>query len=153
MHDLHDKIMERISGLRKIVRTKEDSLKKAPKGLVNIHKAGDRVQYYYKKSPDDKVRRYLKESEKKLVKKLCQKDYDQKVLASARKELKLLEKFQKIYEGQICEEIYENLHEHRQIFVDPIWLSDEKFVEHWEAVTYQPMKFKETTPEYYHSRP
>jgi hypothetical protein len=116
---------------------------------VNIHKAGGRVQYYYKKSSDDKVRRYLKESEKKLVKKLCQKDYDQRVLASAQKELKLLEKFQKIYEGQICEEIYESLNEHRQIFVDPIWLPDEKFVENWESVRYQAMGFKETSPEYY----
>ena len=33
--------------------------------------------------------------------------------------------------------------------MDPIWLPDEKFVENWEAVIYQPMKFKELTPEYY----
>ena len=57
-------------------------------GIVNVHAAEGRVQYYYKERSDATERKYLRESEKALVKDLCQKDYDQRVLLAAKKELK-----------------------------------------------------------------
>ena len=102
MNLLKEDVDSRIIELRKIIQSKEKDLKKAPKGLLNVHGSDARVQYYYKETSEDSVRRYLKESEKKLVKDLCQKDYDQRVLWAAKKELTVLERLQKIYKGNVC---------------------------------------------------
>ncbi len=149
MQEVYKKIDDRILKLKKIVQDKKKSLKKAPKGVLNVHSSKGRVQFYYKESSEVKERRYLKEKEKKLVKELCQKDYDQKVLSVAQIELKALERLQKIYKGQVIEEVFENMNIHRQKHITPVYLPDDEFVKNWESVTYEHMYFSPGFPEYY----
>ena len=149
MVDLQEKVDLRIVELRKIIQTKESAVKKAPHGVLNVHNTEGRLQYYYKENTNDTVRRYLRTNEKKLVKELCQKDYDQRVLLAANKELKILEKLQKIYRGLTCEEVYELLHIHRKKHVTPIKMPDDEYIEEWEAFEYEPMSFSPGYPEYY----
>lgn len=63
-------------------------------------------------------------SEKEIVERLCQKDYDQKVLLAAQKELKQLEKLYYNYTEKTCEAIYQKSNEERKKLVQPISLSD-----------------------------
>lgn len=149
MNHLYENLEARMYELRKIVKEKEKSLKKAPQGIVNVHSSKGRVQYYYKENSKDKLRRYLKENEKILVKELCQKDYDERVLDSAKKELKILEKLYKIYQSKVCEEIFGSLNIHRQKFVVPLRISDKEFVENWENELYEKPGFADDYPEYY----
>ena len=149
MSELQEHVEDRLAELRKIVRAKEKALKKAPKGVLNIHSSNGRTQYYYKENSNDKVRKYLKANEKKLVKDLCQKDYDQRVLMAAKQELKDLEKLYKLYQKTTCEEIYEQLHAQRQSFVTPIEVSDAEFVQNWYEETYEGKGFSIGYPEYY----
>lgn len=64
MSKLPELVEERLKKLRKIVRSKEKALKKAQKGVLNIHSANGRTQYYYKETSNDKIRKYIKENEK-----------------------------------------------------------------------------------------
>lgn len=91
MSEFLEKLDERIATLKTIVTTKEKELLSAPEGVLHVSKTENRIQYYLKQETLEKKKRYLKNSEELVVKKLCQKDYDQKVLQAAQKELCQLE--------------------------------------------------------------
>lgn len=140
---------ERIKELKKIVREKEKALKKAPIGVANVHGTKEKPRYYYKESSHDKVRKYIKENEKFLIKELCQKDYDEKVLIAAKQELKLLEKLHDIYQKPTSEEIYDKLHVNRKKYVNPILIPDEMYITNWKQESYEGKSFPIGYPEYY----
>ncbi len=91
----------------------------------------------------------MKDNEKKLVQQLCQKDYDQKIMTAAKKELKDLEKAYKNYCGKTCENIYEKLNIERKKLVVPIWVPDDEYVNSWEQIEYEKKGFQEDAPEFY----
>ncbi len=142
-------IKERISQLENIIKEKEKSLKGAPKGILNIARAGTRVQYYYKSDSKDKKRKYIKKTDETLIKNLCQKDYDERVLELARKELFHLRNLYALSENGLCDDIYMNLHADRKCYVTPIELPDEEFVEQWQHQEYEKKGFSPNAPEYY----
>ena len=144
-----EEIIRRIEELEEIIRVKEAALSHAPKGVINIASNDTRTQYLFKEKPSSKYRKYLKIEEVSLVHALCQKDYDEKILQAARKELKSLEYAIKNYPLLTCEDIYSHLNFHRQKHVTPIILPDEEFVKQWEQVDYPRMGFSEDYPEYY----
>jgi len=94
-------------------------------------------------------RRYACEKDKKLVRQLCQKDYDQRILSKAQKELKELEKLYDNYEDKSYESVYQKLHPVRQHLITPIRLPDNEYIKQWEAVSYIPKGFDPDFPEYY----
>lgn len=149
MSDFLEKLDERMAELKKIIKMKESELTHAPEGALHVSKTGNRIQYYLKQESLEKKKRYLKNSEEQVVRKLCQKDYDQKVLRAAQKELYQLERLKNDYPEQLCDDIYESLSTHRQKHVQPIVLPDEAFVAQWERAEYTKKGFVENAPEYY----
>lgn len=146
MQEFLEVLDQRIYKLRQIIVEKEKKLKKVPEGTIHISGYGDKVQFYLHNNGE---RKYMGEKEKPLVQRLCQKDYDQKILRSAEKELKKLEKIRKNYPGQTCEEIYNNIHIQRKKLVQPIWLPDEEYIKEWEQKEYRGKMFWEDLPEHY----
>ena len=146
MHTLKEQIEQRIFYLKSIIKEKEAQTKNTPEGTIHISNSGRKAQYYLCKN---EKRTYIKESDKGLVEKLCQKDYDQRVLKSAKQELKELEKLNKLYEGNSCEAVYTKLHAERQKQVNPIWISDDEYVKKWQNLEYKGKSFLEETPEHY----
>lgn len=149
MHTFVEKIEQRITKLNRIILEKEDALKNAPKGLINVCKANGRTQYYYKENSKDTAKKYLRDNEKDKVVALCQKDYDERVLLAVQKELKQLEKLKKNYPKQPYEDIYEKLIVERKALVQPIIMPDEEFIKNWEQVEYEKKGFHDDAPEYY----
>lgn len=149
MRELRETIEKRSKELINVIQQKKKALEHVQQGILNVHVFEDKAHFYYKESSDAKVRKYLKNSEKDLVRALCQKDYDQRVLAAAQKEWRQLEKLKKLYEKPTYEEILETLNLHRQPYINPVRLSDEDFVKQWEEVAYEGKKFAEGIPEYY----
>ncbi len=146
MSILLDEVEKRINTLKQIINEKEKSLVQVPEGSVHIFNSPNRTQYYLK---DNGIRRYMQECEKQEVKKLCQKDYDQKVLRSALRELKLLERLHKDYEKNSCEAVYEKLNIARKKFVHPVILPDEEYIKEWESIPYEKKGFRDDAPEFY----
>lgn len=144
-----NQIKERINRLKSIIKEKDTALKGAPEGIINIARAGNRIQYYYKADSKDAKRKYIRKMDETLIKNLCQKDYDEKVLELAKKELFHLENVASLSEKGLCEDAYMNLHEDRKCYVTPIELSDEEFVEQWQRQEYVAKGFAINAPEYY----
>ena len=145
----NDVIAERIAFLQDLVEVKEKELQRAPKGLLNIARKGNRVQYYFKMTSKDKERKYLKKKQSSLIKALCQKDYDERVVESAKKELMILKRLQSHYNKGICESIYEKMIPDRKEWIEPIELSDDEFVNQWLKQEYPRKGFAVDAPEYY----
>ena len=140
---------ERIVKLQEIIKKEEAALSNVPEGIVNVAKTGNRTQFYYKRTSSDRQRKYLKNSEKQLITKLCQKEYDQKVLTAAREELTQLQRMKRNYPKYTYEEIYEHLNVARKEMIKPVTISDVDFTKAWECMEYQRKGFQENMPEYY----
>ena len=145
-------VNERIEDLQEIIQIKEKEIRTAPKGIVNIVQSGNRTQYYYKNNSSDTNKRYLKVSEKGLVRDLCQKDYNEKVLAAAKAEYAMLQKVKIQYQKGTYEDVYDKLSDCRKKMVCPLNISDDEFVLNWENVEYAPKGFRADAPEYYTDR-
>jgi len=146
MQQFKEVLAKRIYELKQIIQKEEKRLKKIPEGSVQVTGTEKKVMFYINQ---EGKRRYAREEEQKLVKQLCQKDYDQKILAKAKKELKDLEKLYHNYDNKIYESVYENLHPVRQQLINPIWIPDDEYIKQWEAVEYIPKGFAPKYPEYY----
>ena len=146
MQELKDVLERRINELQQIILEKEQSLRNVPNGTVHVFNSDKRTQFYFN---DNGKRKYAKEDERDLVQQLCQKDYDQKILAKAIKELKELEKLYSNYDSMTCEFVYEKLNSARQNLIQPIWLPDGEFIHNWETVEYVGKSFVEDAPEFY----
>lgn len=144
-----DNVKDRINKLNKIVAEKEATLINAPEGILNVAKTMNRTQFYYKRNSADKKRKYLRNDEKGLVTKLCQKDYDEQILATAKKELKCLEYLVKRYPIPTCEGVFGRLNEERKKYVVPIETPEDLFVSNWENEQYAQKVFSEGIPEHY----
>ena len=90
-----------------------------------------------KNTSSEKTKKYLNKSQMSLIQKLCQKEYDQKVLLLAEKELKQIERLLNMYDSKTCEDVYESLSLGRKKLVLPISLPDKEYVEQWEQELYE----------------
>ena len=137
---------KRIFELKQIIQKEEKRLKKIPEGSVQVTGTEKKVMFYINQ---EGKRRYAREEEQKLVQQLCQKDYDERVLDTAQKELKILDKLYKIYRNKVCEEVFETLNVYRQKLVEPLRIPDKEFIEKWESESYEKLGFAVDYPEYY----
>lgn len=149
MHPLHHELLQRKTYLQQIIKNKKKALQKVPEGILNVCAHGNRTQYYFKKDSKDTHRKYMRESELPLVKSLCQKDYDEKVLLLAEKELFNLDRYLTIITKKTCDSVYDELVKQRQEHIIPIRLTDEMYVENWLNEEYTSKSFPYDYPEYY----
>ena len=149
MNQLKELLEERKLFLENIISNKKEEISKAPKGIVNVARAGQRVQFYYKNDSKDKKRKYLRKSEISFVKAICQREYDEKVLELAEKEAARLRQLLALHEAGICEDIYAKIKEERKRYISPIAISDEEYVSQWLDTEYSSKGIAEDYPEYY----
>lgn len=135
--------------LLQLKREKEQALKGVPKGTLRISCSQGRTQFYYRREKEDRQGTYIAEKEQNLIKRLAQKEYDQKVLRAVEKELRIVERCMVGYQLTEPEYIYEQLHMERRKLIIPIQVPDEEYIKQWENVEYQGKGFAEDAPEYY----
>ena len=73
-----------------------------------------------------------------LIQKLAQKEYYQKLLPTIRRNLQILDNFLNNYQYNYLVPIYEKLVIPKQNLVIPLEIPEEKFIEQWQQVKYQP---------------
>lgn len=149
MENVEELLRAREKYLLQICKEKEKTLAKAPEGYLRICKHGKHTQYYYRKDPKDFSGVYIKAKDKKLAQKLAQKDYDEKIVRSAEKEIKAIQRFLSAMPIINAEGIYQSLHKERQSLVHPIMETEEEFIAGWEAMEYQGKDFDMFTPKLY----
>ncbi len=141
-------IEEQLKMLDKMITKAENSLKKAPKGFVNVECNRGADQYYYKESLSEKRGKYLPKEKRALAAALVQRDYDKAFLAAANKEKRILLQFKKhggernisfLYTS--LNDVYERAVSGRKKLIKPYLLTNDQFVKEWESVEYQGLQF------------
>ena len=137
------------SRLEKIICKTEMRLAKAPEGNLRIQRHGKGYQYFLRKDPKDKNGIYIPASERKKALVLIQKGYDQQILAAAKKQAAVIDKFLKKYDPDVLKEVYNSLIEARKIIVEPVELPDDLYAKHWQMADYEHKIISETIPCHY----
>lgn len=150
-------IKRRLFELKKLFEQKAKSLKNAPEGYLRISKSNGVVQYYIRSVPRNRRGNYIHAENKKIVKQIAQKVYDEKVLQAAHKEIKILERILRQYEqleenNSLAENIFQKLNPQRQSLIKPVRFPDNLFVAQWQKEAYESKGFSENSPVYYTSR-
>lgn len=152
MNKIKNLLEARKGHLLQLKQGKEEALKIAPEGSLRICSHGGRTQYYHRNDPKDFNGVYIKEKDVELARKLAQKDYDKKVLASIEKELNATEKYLASIKEKCVEQIYDNLHKERKKLIVPVLQPEDAYIEKWQNLKYQGKEFKDGVPEFYSSK-
>ena len=147
----------RLSEVNTLLEEKQKTLRNAPAGSLRISRSGKTTQFYQITKSGDTHGKYIPAKNDKLVKALAQKDYDKKLIATLKKELKFLQKTLRAYKRLLksappAAQIFKKLHKLRRPLVTPACLPAEDFAELWQNVQYSPKPFSENAPELYTSR-
>ena len=138
----------RIRHLENVISSKEKTVLKAPAGKLRVSRSRNREQYFCLTEESPRVGRFLTRKEEKLRDALAQKDYDQKVIRAARRELEALREITASMPEIPAEGIYSSLHEMRKKCVSPIWIPDSDFVKAWEEEPFVTKGVSDDIPEY-----
>lgn len=147
MPSIYESLLNRKASLELLIREKERALSKAPEGTLHIRSHGSYVQYYI--STEQQKDKYLLRKQDVFAKSLAQKKYDERILNSAKKELKAIDGLQRRIPEIMVEDVYTNLSKDRQKLVTPIVLPDKEFADQWQNVPYERKKFMEDSPEFF----
>lgn len=139
-------LLKRKSVLENAIRRKEQALSNAPEGRMRFNRSNKKPQFYRITTPKDPTGKYISQKDADLIKALAQKDYDEKFVRTARKELAQIIKLLAVYEQGTVEDIYPKLALPRQQLVTPVRIPDEEYVRQWLDRKYEPMGFGDNDP-------
>ena len=154
---LEQVLTKRITELGTLFSQKTAALKNAPEGSLRISKSNGVIQYYLRTNPKDTIGKYIVAKDKTLAAELAQKEYDNKVLSAAQKELRLLNHTLKSYskmrsKKQLADSIYEKFNALWRALIKPVRQTDEMFAKKWESVPYKTKPFDSEIPELFSAR-
>ena len=138
------KINDRIEYLTKLIIEKNRRIRQAPEGLLEIKVSGRKTYYYYKRGGRKRYLRLSDSRDMQIARALAQRRYDEKVLKSAEKELRLLRQTERLYENGVVEDISEKMSSARQSLITPVRMSDEDYADQWLEQMLQMKEQKET---------
>ncbi|WP_026661177.1 hypothetical protein [Butyrivibrio sp. AC2005] len=140
---------EREKELKAILEKCDRTINDLPVGSLKIiHKKGN--PYYYIRGNGKDIRdKYIQKKEIDTIKKLAQRDYEQKIQKSIKKEMTAISRYSKSMPDITYEEVYDHLVSGRKILITPHFLPDDIFLETWLSEPYEPLYFEEGTAEHY----
>ena len=150
-------LQKRLAELNTLLVTKLKEVKKAPAGSLRVTSSNRVTQYYHKTLAGDNCGRYIPAKNRRLAKALAQKDYDQQLIESLKKESRLLQNTLKVYEhlnknSTLAEKLFPKLHIKRHPLITPVTLPDQEFAKKWQSVDYEKKPFAPDAPELFTSR-
>lgn len=97
----------------------------------NLEIVKKRNKYFYYLCKNGEKRKYIRMENIHIAKSIAKRDYKKKMIRIASRKIKALEKFLKTYPVIEMRQVYEELHEGRKVFVEPLEESDEQFQQNW----------------------
>ena len=132
MRNIRENLDEQIFEMQKMITEKERIIRSAPNGSLRISKSHGRFQCYHLTDSGPTNGAFLKRSQEKLITDLAQKQYDEKLVRSAKKPLAALKLCRNALPETLPEEVYGKLNPDRKPLVTPIILPEQDFVKAWE---------------------
>ena len=138
---------ERQNELKRAISIGQRAAKKLPQGRLRINNNRGVVEYYQITEKNDTRGKYLKKSDKELIRKLAQGEYIDKQLKSAKCELNDIEKIVKslnrikrtLYRS---DNVYSSMIPERKKLVAPILISEREYAENWEKEEYNRNEYR-----------
>ena len=114
---------------------------KFPEGRLRISTNGKQIRCYHVLSGKDKSGKYITNKDSDIIKKLAQKNYTKKFLATAGKELMRLEHSISLLVNTDADQPYQMLPDKRKELVEPYLMTDELYAEQWEKEEFKASTF------------
>ncbi len=151
--EISQQLRERVAQLNALLDLKFRALKNAPEGSLRISQCRGDVQYYHRITPDDERGHYIDAAHYELAQGLVQKDYNQRLVKSLKKEIKILQ-------GALCQlekitasnDVINLLHPLRRALITPATLSDSQYATVWLSQKYKGKSSQPDSPELYTAR-
>ena len=154
--EFSQQLQERVAQLNALLDLKLRALKIAPEGNLRISQSHGNAQYYHRKRPDDKRGLYIDANNYELAQGLAQKDYNKRLVAALKKELKILQsalsQFEKLNElNGTTETVLNSLTPLRRALIRPVTLSDSQYAAAWLSPKYKGKPFQPDSQKMYTS--
>ena len=151
--DLQTMAQKRARLLTDAIAMAEKELKNAPQGRLRDIKHGKEYQYFWRKEKSDTSGNYLSKSTGiDMIKKLAQKEYNQRFIKSAQTELVTINKYLNVRKKKPIEDAFDGMSKARRMHTTPFITPDEDYVKEWESKEYEPGYFAPGYPEYYSAK-
>ena len=153
IQDIIITLEERQKQLDRAIIIGQRAAKKLPEGRLRVNHNKGVVEYYMITKKSDTRGKYLRKSEKELIKKLAQGEYIDKQIKCAKRELEEIDKIMKMLRRLVSREdkksilyrsdkVYSLMSSERQKLVDPILISEREYAEKWEKEEYKKNEYK-----------
>lgn len=146
MNGLKKMLLQEQYRLERILGKTKDRLKDVPEGSLRLSKTKKWVQYYCILPGQKKNGVYIPKAEEKLIYKLAQKGYDEKIVKLAEKRLAQIKRLTKDYEEEELEKIFLNEHKEKQKLIQPVEPTWEQRITEWISEDYKGKEFQEDMP-------
>jgi hypothetical protein len=130
-------ITKRKEQLEKIISCKSASLQQPCEGKLRVQKRKNTYQYFLRTDPKDTNGKYLTSDKQQIAAMIAQREYDERIVNVAKKELKLATDYVEMLRQDSVTEVYESLNPGKQVIVKPIFMTDEQFVASWRSEKYE----------------
>lgn len=145
--EFSQQLQKRVAQLNALLDLKLRALKKAPEGSLRISQCHGNVQYYRRENQKEKIGHYIDSNQYKLAQSLAQKDYNKRLVASLKKELKILQSVLRQLEkmsvdNESPDTVINLLHPLRRALIIPATLTDSQYAAAWLSQKYKGKPFQ-----------
>ncbi len=107
-----------------------------PEGKIRVERYRDSYRCF-RLFEGDRKGTYIKKDDEKMAYELATREYYQRMLDAAEKEMRVVEKTLRNYPKTLPEDVYEELHPNRQELVNSYWQTDEEYVKTWKSQSFR----------------
>lgn len=105
-------------------------------------------QYYYRKNQGD-AWHYLRRNELSVAVKISQREYDIRIIAAAKEELRKLDMINRFYQARAVENVFAEIPASYRNLAKPVHEQPSELLDRWKTINFERMNFAEGAPEYY----
>ena len=136
MDSLVRELLARKLSLERAIEKAQSTIDSAPEGKLHIEDRRKTPQYYCVIDQPPK-RIYLPSQEQSLIARLAGKEYAGKLLSKAQNEIKMIDRYLMILNGDRADLLYSKLSDSRKNLVTPILLDEETSRIRWSSQSYE----------------
>ena len=142
MEQIVDLLKQEQARMNELIEKTSRQLKNAPEGTLRISVDRGKERYYYC-TKEDSLGNYIQKKDRRIAEKLAQKEYNQRIFASAKKMKCQISRLLSSYEKEGIEECYYRLHRGKRKLVTPVEPVWEELEREWIEEEYDGKIFQE----------
>lgn len=147
--ELMNHLWQRKENLEHLLSLKEKAKLKEPDGKLRIITNKGTTQYYQitNSNPCGKNGKYISKKQDSLIKSLAQKEYNSRISAEAKTELKHISKLISSLEKTNLQSAINSFSPERKKLIEPVTLTNEEYAARWQQEVYPKKEFAQDAPE------